>query len=385
MFFHNFVYSLKVLFKNKTLMFWSFAFPIVLGFLFNLAFKDIEKNETFSSFDIAIVESEEFKENEFYKEIYSSLSKGDDKLFNVSYVTGDEALELLENKDITGYLEFNDGVSITVNQSGINETILRFVVDEIETNKEIITNLTQKRLLNGMNKDIDKIVDEVKGKVVNTNVVIKEESPENMSYMMIEYYTLIAMTALYGGVISMYITNKKLANMGSVGKRTAISSIKKGKLLVSSLLASYVIQILELLLLFLFTIFVLKVDYGSYIGAVILMSLVGSLAGLTLGVAVSVLLKSNENTKLGALIAIIMAGCFLSGMMGVTMKYVVDTYAPLVNMVNPASLITDGLYTLYYYGLDARFIRDIICLIVFSLVMVLISWSRLRRQKYDSI
>lgn len=43
MFFHNFLYSLKVLFRNKPLMFWSFAFPIVLGLLFNLAFKDIEK------------------------------------------------------------------------------------------------------------------------------------------------------------------------------------------------------------------------------------------------------------------------------------------------------------------------------------------------------
>lgn len=56
MFFHNFIYSLKVLLGNKTLIFWSFAFPIVLGFLFNLAFKDIEKNESFNTFDIAIIE-----------------------------------------------------------------------------------------------------------------------------------------------------------------------------------------------------------------------------------------------------------------------------------------------------------------------------------------
>lgn len=80
-----------------------------------------------------------------------------------------------------------------------------------------------------------------------------------------------------------------------------------------------------------------------------------------------------------------MFGCFLSGMMGITMKYVVDTYAPLVNLVNPAALITDGFYNLYYYGLNDNFILDLILLLVFSAVMLLISYRGLRRQKYDSI
>ena len=45
MFTHNFIYSLKVLLKNKMLIFWTFAFPILLGIFFNMAFSDIEKNE----------------------------------------------------------------------------------------------------------------------------------------------------------------------------------------------------------------------------------------------------------------------------------------------------------------------------------------------------
>ena len=45
MFTHNFIYSLKVLLKNKMLIFWTFAFPILLGIFFNMAFSDIEKIE----------------------------------------------------------------------------------------------------------------------------------------------------------------------------------------------------------------------------------------------------------------------------------------------------------------------------------------------------
>lgn len=385
MFIHNFKYSLKVLFRNKALMFWSFAFPIVLGLLFNLAFKDIEKSETFSAIDIAIVDSDEFNNDPIYKETYKSLGEGEERLFNISYVSKEKADKLLDDKEISGYLEFNDGAVITVNQSGINETILRFVVDEVESNKEIITSLIEERLKYAKLKDINAVIDEIKNKVINTNVSVNDTTKDNMSYTMIEYYTLIAMTVLYGGTISMYITNKRLANMGSVGKRTSVASIKKGTILISSLLASYVVQILELVLLFIFTIFVLHVDYGSNILPIIMLSLVGSLAGLSLGVAVSVLFKSNENAKIGILIAITMAGCFLSGMMGITMKYIVDTYAPIVNMINPASLVTDGFYTLYYYGVESRFYRDLVSLLIFSGFMILISYKGLRRQKYDAI
>ena len=385
MFFHNFLYSLKVLFRNKPLMFWSFAFPIVLGLLFNLAFKDIEKNESFSSFDIAIVNSEEYLNNPIYKEAYTSLSEGDDKLFDINYVSKEEADVLLEDKEIVGYLEFSESVSITLNQNGINETIFKFVVDEIESNKEIINSLIQKRLENNKYSEIELIIGEIKSKVLNTSVSLKDQTKDNISYTMIEYYTLIAMTALYGGTIAIYITNLKLANMGSIGKRTAVTAIKKSSLLLSSLLASYLIQILELALLFLFTIFVLSVDYGNNLLYIIILALIGSFAGLTLGVAIATLIRASENTKTGILIAVTMFGCFLSGMMGITMKYVVDTYAPLVNLVNPAALITDGFYNLYYYGLNDNFILDLILLLVFSAVMLLISYRGLRRQKYDSI
>ncbi len=385
MFFHNFLYSLKVLFRNKPLMFWSFAFPIVLGLLFNLAFKDIEKNESFSSFDIAIVNSEEYLNNPIYKEAYTSLSEGDDKLFDINYVSKEEADVLLEDKEIVGYLEFSESTSITVNQNGINETILKFVVDEIESNKEMINSLIQKRLENNKYSEIELIIGEIKSKVLNTSVSLKDQTKDNISYTMIEYYTLIAMTALYGGTIAIYITNLKLANMGSIGKRTAVTAIKKSSLLLSSLLASYLIQILELALLFLFTIFVLSVDYGNNLLYIIILALIGSFAGLTLGVAIATLIRASENTKTGILIAVTMFGCFLSGMMGITMKYVVDTYVPIVNLVNPAALITDGFYNLYYYGLNDNFILDLILLLIFSAVMLLISYRGLRRQKYDSI
>lgn len=393
MFGHNFKYSFKTLLKNKMLLFWTFAFPIILGLFFNMAFSDIEKNETLDIIDIAIIDNEYYQENEIYKSTFKTLSdeENEEQLFNTTVTTEEKAKSLLSEDKITGILKLTEnGPLLTVNQSGINETILRYVVDEItstiEVTNKIFEDKVAEELMNG-NKQIDyeKLHKEIMELVMNNETNIKNVSNDNLSYTMIEYYTLIAMSCLYGGMIAMFITNYKLANMNSVGKRVSVSPIHKGSMLLGSLLASYIVQVVGLAILFLFTIFVIKVNYGTKLLPVILLSLVGSLAGLTLGVAVATLVKSNENTKTGILIALTMAGCFLSGMMGITMKYIIDKYVPILNMLNPASMITDGLYSLYYYDTYNRYIFNIVSLILFSLVMIVISIRGLRREKYDSI
>ena len=311
-------------------------------------------------------------------------------MFNINYTNLEDAKKLLENKKITGYIIPNDNVNITVSSNGVNETILKYVVDEINSNKEISKDLSKIEIDNQIkegnyNIDYQKIYKNINNSFSSNTVKLNNISNKNLSYTMIEYYTLIAMTCLYGGIISMFITNYKLANMNSIGKRTSISPIHKGKMLLGSLLASYIIQLLGITLLFIFTIFVLKVDYGNNLLLVVLLAICGSLAGLSLGVMVATTIKSNENTKTGILIAITMLGCFLSGMMGITMKYIVDKNIPIINKINPASMITDGFYSLYYYDTLDRFFFNIISLLLFSIIMFIISYNGLRRQKYDNI
>ena len=383
MFYHNFKYTLKVLLRNKGLLFWTFAFPILLGLLFNMAFKDIENKEAFDVIDIAIVENAYFENDLVFKESFKTLSNDDsNKIFDVTYTDLENAKKLLEEEKITGYLTLTGtGVNITVTSSGTEETILRYVTEEIESEKEIIYSF----LTSEKEEENNNFEEEISKIMANTDAKINNISNKNLGYTMIEYYTLIAMAALYGGTISMNATNYKLANMNPVGKRTAISPVSKRKMILGSLLASYIVQLIGLSLLFIFTIFVMKVDYGNNLPLVILLGLVGSLAGLSLGIMISSLFKTNENNKDGILISITMLWCFLSGMMGITMKYVVDKYVPILNKINPASMMTDGLYALYYYETKERYFFDIISLLVFSFIMIIISYRSLRRQKYDSI
>ena len=393
MFIHNFKYSLKALLRNKMLIFWTFAFPIILGTLFKVAFSNIENSEKLDIINIAIVQNEEFENNEAFKTSFEKLSdeNNEDRLFNTKYTTKEEAKDLLNKGEIIGYMELKqDKPVLTFVTNGIDETVFKHVAEEIVQTSDSIKQLSQtqiqKQIASG-NYIIN--YDEIYNKAIEMakedNVELKNISNSNLSYTMIEFYTLIAMTCLYGGMLSMVSINQILANMSNKGKRIAVSPTKKSIIILSSLLASYIVQLIGLAILLLYTLFVLGVDYGSNTGLIILLAIVGSFAGLALGTFVGTIFKASENTKTGILIALTMLGCYLSGMMGITMKYVVDKNVPIINKINPASMITDGFYSLYYYDRLDRYWFNIASLLIFALILIVISFFSLRRQKYDSI
>ena len=393
MFLHNLKYTIKTLFKNKILIFWTFAFPIILGIFFNMAFSNIEKDEKLKVFDIAVVNDSQFENQEIYQEALKELSAGDseNKLFNIKYVKKEKADSLLDDSDIEGYIIFkNEEPQVVVKKNGTYQTLIRFVVTEIGQNKAIIEDLTKKTVENEIAKgstsfDPEKNAKDILEKINNGQVNMKNISASNLSYMQIEFYTLIAMTCMYCGMLGLTAINNCLANMSSKGKRISVSPNKKSIIVLSSAIGSYLVSMVGIAILILFLRFVLKVDFGDNTPLVILLSAVGDLAGISMGVLIASVFRVSEGAKTGITIAITMFLSVLSGMMGVTLKYVIDKNVPVINLINPNNLITDGFYSLYYYDTLDRYLRDVTYLLVFVVICLTISFISLRREKYDSI
>lgn len=287
-------------------------------------------------------------------------------------------------------LEEDETPNLVFATSGINQTILKQVVEEItqtsETMKKLVEDEVKEEMLAGNYMvDYERIYETIEDTLQEETANIQNVSRNNLSYTMIEFYTLIAMSCLYGGILGMVAINQNLANMSSQGKRVSIAPTSKGKVVLSSMLAGYIAQLVGLALLFVYTVFVLKVDYGNNLPLILLLGAVGSFAGLAMGLAIGTVIKAGENIKTGIMISVTMLGCFLSGMMGITMKYIVDKNVPIVNKINPANMITDGFYSLYYYDTLDRYYFNIISLLVFAVIAIVISYLCLRRQKYDSI
>lgn len=392
MFIHNLKYTIKVLFKNKILIFWTFAFPIILGIFFNMAFSNIEKDEALQIFDIAVVENDEIKTQKIYKETLEKLSNNvESKIFNLKYVNEDEANKLLDDDMIKGYVIFKDDQpQVVIKENGTYQTLIKFIITEIKQNKLIIENLSKKTIEKNIDEgnylfNTEEIVNDILNKIENQKIDLKNIASSNLSYMQIEYYTLIAMACMYGGMIGLTTINNCIANMSSKGKRVSISPNKKSIIVLSSVIGAYIVSFIGILILIAFLKLILKVDFGDNMVYVLSLSAIGDLAGIALGVLISSTLKVSEGAKISITIAITMFLSVLSGMMGVTLKYMIDKNIPIINLVNPNNLITDGFYSLYYYNTLSRYLRDVKYLLVFIVICLVISLISLRREKYDSI
>lgn len=280
MFIHNFIYSLKTLFKNKMLIFWTFAFPIILGTFFYMAFSNIQEGQKLNIINIAIVENEELKSSEYYKKAFDNLSdeKNEDRLFNISYVNEEEAKEKLQNDEIAGYMKLEDGKpKLTFVSNGIDQTVFKYITEQITQTGDIITSLTEEKIKEEIQKgnynfDSNEIVEKIYNESTKEDSKLDNITNGNLEFMMIEFYTLIAMTCLYGGMLGIFAINQNLANMSNKGKRIEVAPTKKGIVVLSSLLASYVAQAIGLAILFAYTILVLKINYGNDLGLIVLLS-----------------------------------------------------------------------------------------------------------------
>lgn len=381
MFYHLFINKLKILLNNKAMLFWSLIFPFVLGTFFQLALGNIDKNFEMDVIPIAVVNNDYYQNNDTFKNVITSLSEeNDNQLFDTTYVDEAEAKKLLNNEEIDGYilLSENNNPQMVVKNSGINQTIIKSVLDEylqLSNTSSTIINYNPETLYNGVLESLHS----------DTNYVV-DNSNEKIDFSINYFFTLIAMTCMYGSLIGLEVIKDCIANLNKKGARICMAPVNKFKMIISSLLAGYVIQLVALALLFLYLIFVFNINFGDHILPTIILAMVGCLAGTSLGTFIGVSNKKSEGFKIGVLISVIMMCCFFSGMMGVIdIKVYFDETFPLLAKINPVNIITDGLYSLFAYDNLDVYYNCLQRISIFSLIFIVLSFIFIRRKKYDSI
>jgi len=349
-----------------------------------LALSNISSAENFSEIKIAVVENEEYKSNAAFIQAMHSVSSDDRatgsfNLFDVRYTTKEEADQLLEDGKIEGYIHFDNGIKLVVKESGLNETIMKGFLDEYQQRSSTIANIIEKNpaaAQNGLLDDIFNRVDYLK------EVAASKAAPDTVVNY---FYTVIAMTCLYGSLWGLKEVTAIQANLSSQGARVNMAPTHKLKLFIASMAAAVTIQLAEIFVLLGYLILILKINFGGQLGYAALTCVIGTIAGVTFGTCISSIVTKGESVKIAILVGFSMVMSFLSGMMFDKMKYIVSTKAPILGYLNPASLITDCFYSLYYYDTHTQFFTDIGLLFVLIVVFSALTYFVLRRQKYASL
>lgn len=371
---HLIIYDLKLLLRNRLTLFWTLLFPIILATLFNLAFSHLLDSEQFVEAKVAVVQ---LKENKGFCDVLDELSKdNEDKLLDVQYTSLDKAKELLDNDDIDGYLVIDKKIELTINKNGIAQTIIQTVADNYYSTMSTIENIYELKpeaIAGGILNDLE------------SNDYFKEDSSSHSDITVIYFYTLIGMNCMFGGFSSITLSTKMEGNLSRQGTRISISPLSKYKILLSSMISIFIVHYVKMLVLLAYLIFGLNVEFGHQTLYIMLLMAIGSFVGISFGNCICCVLKASEDTKISVGSSISMLCSFFAGMMVIDMKYLVLEYFPLGAYINPVSLITDALYSLYYYSTYDRYYFNIFCLLILVVISTFIYIIFMRRKQYDSI
>ncbi len=376
MFKHIVINRLKCLIREKSLIFWSLIFPIVLATLFNFAFANLNNLNKFEPIDIAIVETNNFQENENFKLMMDSLTKEDSQIFKIKYLDAKKAKELLKNNQLKAYILLDKEIELVINSNGYNQTIVKSILDNYLENSSAIETLHEIKPA--------EIRELLLSNIEFNGNYIKEVTTSNHDSSVIYFYSLIGMVCLYAGFFGIQTIIKTEANLSPLGLRNSLSPVSKFKILFYSLIVDLLVQVFIMFILIMY-ISLLGISFGNQFGYIISIAVIGSLCGICLGILIGVSNKRSEDWKISILVISTMILSFLSGLMVVDIKHIVAKNMPLLAKINPVNLITDGLYSLYYYDTYERYYNNIALLLIFAIVTITISYFFIRRKKYASI
>ncbi len=375
--FYLYISRLKCLFRNKGNMFWCYLFPIVLATCFFFAFNNLWGIDSFETISIAYDNEgaivDPLKEAMEQAEMAEGVP-----IFDITYTDQNIASELLEKEEIEAYIVGSTDPELFIKQNGMNETIIKSFLDNyhrVTKTIESILSSNPDALEEGLLEDVLR---------QNTFVYEKEDSKKT-DQLLIYFFSLLAFACLFGSNWGFEEAINIQADQSLKGARLNVSPINKMKLFYCNMMAAFTVHCGSILLLFLYLIYVIKIDFGINFVYIISTCLAGSLNGLALGATIAVWVKNKREIKEGILTSVVLGGAFLSGMMFPNMKYIIATRVPFLAYINPVNLVTDALYSLNYYDTYDRFYLDFTMLCVMTIVFGVLSYIGIRRKNYASI
>lgn len=367
--------QLKIFLRSKPLLFWSTLFPIFLAIFFQLALGNIGRVEM-ETISIAYLNQPDEQRNEILTSI--TQSNGDPLFEVIETDSNEEAIELLETDEVAALIDFEEEeLGLVIKNEEMTQLITSQVIGSVNQYSSMFTNIMSENPQADLQAVIDTISEEVEYYEPNSD----EDSDFSTHY----FYTLIGMQAMYGYMWGLTVINQNEANQSIKGMRIQTGPTRKSQLIISGVIASVMIHYVSMLLLLAFLYFGLGVEFGPYLPHILLLTLVGTLAGVSMGTVIGSSNTKSYDAKIGMGIALSMTLSALAGMMMAELKLIIQQNAPILAIINPITQILDGLNGLYYYDSLDRYWLSIITLLLFSLVMSGLSIFFSRRKQYDSL
>lgn len=386
--------ALAVLVRKRELFIWSLAFPILLSTMFMLMFANLDDATAFDPVPTAIVSDAKYDNASAFADVIDALgAPGNDQLLDThTYKTFDDAQAALTSGDVVGIVSVDaDGapmLAVSPDSGGlgvdqIGRTILSTVVNTYVRNADLLEGIAADNPL--ALADPDRIENAIERESATEQVSLTYSTPAQTVRF---YYALLGMAALFCGQIGMLAICEAQPNLTALGARRSIGAVSRGKTLAGTLAASWVISFACLLVAFLYIRFVIGIDFAGREAACVAAIAVAALFSTAFGTLLGALPKISLGVKSGLLTGITCLLSLFAGLYGEPCMELADRIArevPVLAAVNPARVVTDLFYSLYYYDSFAPFAEKIGTLLIMTVVLSAVSVLFVRRQRYASL
>lgn len=395
MFFKLYRYSFLRTVRQKLVIFWSLLFPIIMGTLFRVSFGDF-MNETVIFHQIPVAYVTEEGQFDAFQEILESLEK-EEGLVEVITVDREEAEKLLKDGKVEGIFQRTnstavqntehemigveqgaENIALTVTERGINQSILSAVLEQYQRTFQTMEHIAREQP-SGIEKAIFVIRQQCQ--YLKEGTISETPRGDVTDY----FYALIAMNCLMGVMMGLQSALEFKANLSPLAARRVMASTNRFGLLLPDLAAKLTIQFLCTIFSVCYLMYAMQVSLGEKFPLVLLTTLLGSLVGIFGGFFVGAAGTYKETIKEGICVAGMLFSSFLAGMMVQGMYRFLETHMPVINRINPASLISHALYSLDIYQGYAKYIQCMVSLLLIAVLLGVCGFALVRRERYASI
>lgn len=399
---NTFKYLFLALIRNKGMMVWTLLFPLILLTCFLFMFAGLDQEGQIEPIPVVVVENAAYEDDATFREFVEGLSDADDddQLLDVTFAqTSGEATALLADKlddtpDYAGIIELSDDglpqvmlasrdADATAQMDEVYQSILLTTMDTYASRHEFIAQLLQddpSALMKPAVLDALSGADSVTQKISLTQSAPKE----SVRY----YFALLGFAGIMGGQISLIAVLWLLPRTSALGARRALGGVSRARSLFGTLAACWLVSYLCLLIAYAYLRFGIGIDFVGRDMACLGALAAASLMATSLGAAIAVIPKINDNAKSGILTAFVCVASLFAGLYGQPTMHLADLVAaacPLAQWVNPAVQVSQAMFSLMYYDTLMPYFSHIIALLVMAAVFFICSAAALRRQRYASL
>ena len=142
MFRHILRYGLLSLLRTREIVFWTLIFPFALTTFMYFAFSNIfSTTEQFHAIPVAVVRQ---SENKAFTQILDMLSaEGENQILQVQRKEKAQAEKMLQDGDVKGILYEGETVSLAVAESGMDQTMLKMIMEQFVQYEKTISDVWQ--------------------------------------------------------------------------------------------------------------------------------------------------------------------------------------------------------------------------------------------------